>query len=896
VTGRRLGPYEVRERIGAGGMGEVYRARDTRLDRDVAIKILPPAFTQDPERRARFEREARLLAALNHPNIAAIHGVVDLPEDAGAHGALVMEFVDGGTLAERIAPGAIPVADAIAIARQIAAALDAAHDKGIVHRDLKPANIKISSDGDVKVLDFGLATAVSREDATADPTESPTVTAAGTRDGTILGTAAYMSPEQARGRRVDKRTDIWSFGCVLYEMLTGRMAFARDTISDTIVAILERDVDWSALPAATPRPVRRALERCLEKDPRRRLRDIGDLDLAGTDAAAPAPAAERRDRSSRYREIAAWSVALLAVLALGVMGWTANRGGRTGQPLPVLRTIVPLAPDERLVSGESEQPLAMSPDGARIAYVSDESDDRVLNIRDLNALEPRAVPGSRGARTPFFSPDGQWLAFFADGALQKVAVRGGAPQRICTVKGVSLGASWGPGDTIVFGVRGGPLSRVAATGGVPQPIPASGVAAWPQVLPDGHTVLFSTGENPTLGLLTSIAVMSLDGTGKRLIARTPDAAGDGPAVLSQGGGIAQAQLLPGGYLVYGQSRNPGAIQAIAFDPVSLTPKGPSVTVTDAVERGRNGGGVYFAVSSGGLLVYAATGERHQLVWADRTGAVTPVSPERGAFRMARLSPDGRQVAVAMNDDTRRSSIWFYDAARGTRRRLTNDLHSLTPAWRPDNHSVTFTSGGLLESSPDRTDADILLSRENAKALLPVGTSPYSSFWSHDGRELLFHADDQGIWALTRATRTIRPVLRDHNESGADFSPDDGWIAYVSRESGRDEVYVRRYPDLTGTVALSSEGGAYPRWSADGREIFFRRGDALMAVSIETSPALKADAPRMLFRGRFTGVGGDGSFDVSPDGRRFLLVKSDEAAALNRLTLVQNWIDTLAPRR
>jgi eukaryotic-like serine/threonine-protein kinase len=892
VTGRRIGPYIVHERIGAGGMGEVYRARDTRLDRDVAIKVLPPAFTHDPDRLTRFAREARALASLNHPHIAIIHGV----EEDNDVRALVMELIGGETLADRLARGPIALDESLAIARQIAGALDAAHEKGIVHRDLKPSNVKITSGGDVKVLDFGLARTTPPEDPAVDPAKS-TVTAAGTRSGVILGTAAYMSPEQARGLPVDKRTDIWAFGCVLYEMLTARAAFARGTVTDTLVAILEHDVDWNALPPATAAALRRAIERCLEKDPKRRLRDIGDLDLDGPgEPAVPRPDA-RRAPFAHARELAAWGIAAIAVIAFAFAAWPSRRGDRSAPPAVTVRTVVPLGADERLATEESDHPLAISPDGGRIAYVADTLDDRRLSIRELNALEPRAVVGPRGVRTPFFSPDGKWVAFFADGALQKVSVGGGTPQRICAAAGTSLGGSWGPDDTIVWATRGAPLSKVPAGGGIPQRIDASGLAAWPQVLPDGRTVLFSTLLNPSAGGMTAIAVMSLDGSGRRMIARMPDARGDGPPVLSPGGAIAQARLLPSGHLVYGQSKNPGVIQVLPFDLVSLTPRGSTVSFVDSVERARNNGAVYFALSSTGVLAYAATGERHQLVWASRTGAITQIAADPAAFRAPRLSPDGAHVAVSVNDETRRGNIWIYDTERGTRRRLANDQHSLMPVWNPDGRRVAFSANGLVEASADgagRTEA--LFSEEAEKATLPPGTSAYPTSWSHDGNQLLFESDNLGIWILKRGTTAARALLQGHNERGAVFSVDGRWIAYVSRESGRDEVYARRFPELTNTIAISSSGGTSPRWSRDGREIFYRHGDALMAVPIDMSSNLRPGTPRMLFRGRFTGVGGEASFDVSPDGQRFVLVKSDEAAALNRLTLVQNWIADLVTRR
>jgi len=882
LTGRRIGAFELQEWIGSGGMGEVYRARDTKLDRDVAVKILPPSVSHDSQRLARFQREARLLAAVSHPHIAAIYGI----EEAAGLTAIVMELVDGETLADIIRRGPPPVTDAVEWARQIATAMDAAHEKGIVHRDLKPANIKITRTGDVKVLDFGLAKA-SADDGAADPAQSPTITAAGTRDGVILGTAAYLSPEQARGQKVDKRADIWAFGCVLYEMLTGRLAFARDTVTDTLVAILEKDPDWSALPAATPPELRRALERCLQKDPKRRLRDIGDLSLK-TEAATAAPDTTAR---RRYREPLGWVVAAVSLGALALLAWPGRDPHTDALPAPVMRSIIPLGADGRLAASDTDHPIAISDDGARIAYVSESLGDRQLFIRELGNLQATPIPGARGARTPFFSPDGKWLAFFADGALQKVAVNNAAPQRICAADGVPMGGSWGPDDTIVWATRGLPLRRVNAGGGVAQRIEPAGFAAWPQILPDGKTILFTAINSVGAGF--QIGVVSFDGSNRRIIARTPESPDDGPPVLSSGGALAQARLLSNGYLLYGQSRNPGSVQGIQLDPVSLTPIGSSTLLVDSIERGRNSGGVYFAVSAGGLLVYAGTGERHQLVWVDRKGAVSPIADERAAFRQPRLSPDGKLIAVAANDDMRRSNLWIYDAERGTRRRLGAGL---SLAWTPDGRHLTFSSVGVVEAPAAGGErVETLLPLEQIRAHLPAGTNAYATSWSPDGRTLLMQSDSLGVWVLQRGQTEPKALFKDHSEWGAQFSPDGKWIAYVSRESGRNEVYVRRYPELTDTVAVSSDGGAFPQWSRDGREIFFRQGDALVAASIDTRAGLHAGKPRVLFAGHFTGVGGDGSFSVTPDGQRFVMIRSDEASALQQLTLVQNWMADLKRR-
>jgi len=481
---------------------------------------------------------------------------------------------------------------------------------------------------------------------------------------------------------------------------------------------------------------------------------------------------------------------------------------------------------------------------------------------------------------PFFSPDGQWVAFFADGALQKVAVAGGAPIRICKTPALSVGGSWGPDNTIVFALRGAGLFTINAAGGEPMTLPDTAPAAWPEILPDGHTVLFTTGLGASI-----IATMPLQGGPRHIVARTNNSAGDGPALLGTGD-LAQVRFLPGGYLVYGQS--PGIVRAVAFDPVSHTLRGSVVSMASALERGRNGGGVYFAVSNTGLLVYASTGERHQLVWVDRHGAETPISTDRLAFRHPRLSPDGARIAVAVNDETRRSDIWVYDADRGTKHRLTTERHNLRPVWTPDGARITFAGPGFQELAADGSGSRTTL-------VAPAAVARYPSAWSPDGRHLLFHADEatgNRLSVLPRGAEPYALPVGSANSRHGQFSPDGGRIAYSSDESGRPEIYVAQFPDLGGKVAISTDGGDEPRWSHDGRELFFRQGDAVMAVSVDTTHGLRVGKAQRLFAGHYSGTGREVGFDVSPDGRRFVMVKSDEASTLGQLTLVQNWLTEL----
>jgi Tol biopolymer transport system component/tRNA A-37 threonylcarbamoyl transferase component Bud32 len=640
LTGCRLGPYQVRERIGAGGMGEVYRARDSKLGRDVAVKVLPPHSMQDPDVVARFEREARLLATLNHPNIGAIYGF----ESAGDVHAIVLELIDGETLTQRINYAPIPILEAVGIARQIADALDAAHSRGIIHRDLKPGNIKITSESVVKVLDFGLAKAVTPQHF--DDGDSETLSLSQTAIGTILGTPAYMSPEQASGEPVDKRTGIWAFGCVFYQMITGRSAFGRDSILDTLAAIIDGAADMSALPANTPYGVRRLLERCLEKDPRRRLRDIADGVLLLDEAGPALPA----DGAAQAGLRPGWMQWALAAIVLGAVGaglalWIQAKKNDPARAA-IVRTTIVLPGGAKLASGDRELPLAISPDGSRIAYVADEDGRRVLYVREMNSLEPRALAGADEARHPFFSPDGESVGYFADGALQRVPVSGGLPLRICDVPGVSMGGTWAPDHTIVFATYGSDLARVSDSGGSPKALEGSAPAAWPETLPDGKTILFTSGAGNNL---SALAMIPMAGGAKRVFARLATSALQAPAVIGSGGSLLEAHVVRSGYLLYGQS--PGVIRVVPFDLAAQKVTGSPLSLGGSVERAKNGGGVYFAVSQTGLLVYASTGNRHQLVWVDRKGNATPLLPDKGPYRMPRISPDGRLLAVAVTTGT-----------------------------------------------------------------------------------------------------------------------------------------------------------------------------------------------------------------------------------------------------
>jgi len=558
----------------------------------------------------------------------------------------------------------------------------------------------------------------------------------------------------------------------------------------------------------------------------------------------------------------------------------------------VTRTAIVLPGNQRLASADFQYPLALSPDGSTLAYIADDGGESQIFVRALSATDAHAIPGTAGARHPFFSPNGTWLAFFAAGALQKVAVAGGTPLRIVNVSNVSMGGTWGPDDTIVWATRGGDLMRISAGGGVPTPLGGSAPATWPHILPDGKTVLFTTGAAQEG---SAIAAMSLDGGPKRIIARTVDSPLQGPAVLGAGNGLAQVRYLPNGFLVYGQSANPGAIRAIPFDVATLSAQGTPLSIANSVERAPDGGGVYFAVSRT-LLLFATTRDRHQLIWVDRKGVETSISPDRAAFRGVRLSPDGRQVAVTINDETRRSDVWIYDAETGTKRRLTSDRHNLSVAWTPDGRRLTFSDGRIVEMPADGAGVkQVLVDTPALRAQIPQGTNAYPTSWSPDGTDLLFQADQRELWVMARTNAlSVRQLLaaRDANVYNGQVSPDGKWLAYASDESGRDEVYIRRYPSLGDATPVSTAGGYWPHWSRTGRELFFRAGDAVMAVDVQTTPRLHTSTPRRLFGGSYVGAGRNGDFDVSVDAQRFVMVKSDEASVLNQLTVIQNWAEEL----
>jgi len=893
AAGSRLGAYEIVAPIGAGGMGEVYRARDTKLDRAVAIKILPEAFAADTERIARFEREAKTLALLNHPNIAHIHG---LEESSGIR-ALVMELVEGQDLAQRISRGPIPVDEALLIAKQIADALEAAHEQGIIHRDLKPANIKVRPDGTVKVLDFGLAKAIEpasalRASAGQAFSQSPTLTTpAMTQAGVILGTAAYMSPEQARGKTVDKRADIWAFGCVLYEMLTGQRAFDGEGVSETMARVIEREPNWARLPATLSPALRTYITRCLQKDPRQRVQAIGDVRLAlegAFETAVPQTAAPAV--VSDWRRLALVGVAAIIASGaiIGTLVWVAIRP----EPPRISRLQVATAGAAALTNNWNDRCLAITPDGSRLIYVGNNGTQ--IFVRALDALAPVAVfTGSPSGL--FVSPDGQWIGF-VDGlssVLKKVAVTGGRAVTLATLDTAGpSGATWGPDDTIIVATNSVDtgLQRVSAAGGpltvLTRPDRAQGEADhfWPEMLPGGGALLF-TITALTGGLdAAQVAVLDLQ-TGKRKI-------------VVRGG--SHAHYVPSGHLVYLAA---GTLQAVPFDIARLETHGSPVPVVSDVESTLRGA-VLAVVAGDGTLAYvlgSAAGTPRTLVWVDRQGHETPIPAPPRPYFLPALSPDATRLAVYANDQER--DLWLWDLGRTTFTRLTfTPGVDVVQVWTPDGRRLIFTSEragvrNLFWQAADGSGA--------AERLIESPNTQYPTAVSPDGRRLIFsdqapQTDTDVMMIELDGTRRVTPLVRSpFTERDGIISPDGRWLAYEANDSGRFEVYVRPFPDVSsGRWQVSTNGGTRPIWARSGQElVYVSPTGAIMGVGVARGPSWTATTPTLLVKeGYFTiPIWWGRSYDISPDGQRFLMIKeggADGTAAPASIIVAQHWFEEL----
>ena len=906
LSGQRLGAYDVGPLIGAGGMGEVYRARDTKLNRDVAIKVLLPAVVSDAERLARFRREAQTLASLNHAGIAQIHGI----EDSRSGPFLVMELVDGPTLAERIGAGAIPVDEAVAIARQIVDALEAAHERGVVHRDLKPANIKVCGDGSVKILDFGLAKALDPGPGNRDPgsvANSPTITSpAMTQAGVILGTAAYMSPEQAKGRVVDKRTDVWAFGCVLYEMLTARRAFGGEDVTDTIAAIVRGEPDWSALPKDTPSQVRLLLKRCLDKDRKTRIGDISVARFLLNERVESAGVTSDTPPRSFSRRIAVAVASFAAGAAAVAVAWALWPPAAERPAGPVRVTITP--PTERPLFQTTGRDVLMAPDGSYVLYASQaKSQPLQWMVRELNALDGRPLGGGLGARFAFTSPDSRWVGFSADDELRKVEISGGGAVAICRLRAVS--ASWGDDGFIVAATADGGLHRVSADGGEPKTLIAPDSARLeqyhhPHVLPGSAWVLF-TVRRPG-GEMQGARIDALNlATGER---KTVVRSGYDPAYVDSGHLVFAVAELSSADVFR------GSLRAVRFNPVRAEASGDSVAMVTPLTVVRSGPADY-SVSRSGDLIFVPGGTLRQpartLVWVDRKGRETPIPAEPRSYEVARISPDGARIALDLRDQT--NDMWIWDIARETLTSLNRDPgQDMSPLWTPDGKRIIWTSsrgGGSPNLFAQAADGSGRAERltTHPTVQFPISITP-------DGGTVLGYTSGGGNRDLFRVSiaspgQKGEPLLAGPSaEYGPEISPDGKWLAYHSDESGEFQVYVRPFPNVeSGRVQVSTAGGSRAAWSRTGSELFYLDQDGLLtAVTVQTTGGIfSAGVPATVLNTRYHGgatLGGFDlrAFDVSPDGQRFLMIKevaslkpTDES--LPSMVLVMNWFEELKAR-
>jgi serine/threonine protein kinase len=896
--GQTLSHYSIVEKIGKGGMGEVFRAKDQKLGRDVAIKVLPEEFARDPDRVARFQREAKLLASLNHPNIAAIHG---LEESLDTH-FLVMELIEGDTLADRIRTGPISVEESLKLALQMAEALEIAHDKGVIHRDFKPANIKVTPDGKVKVLDFGLAKAFSGELEQGNLSNSPTLSDIATMRGVILGTAAYMSPEQARGKTVDRRADIWAFGCVLYEMLTGHAAFSGNDVTDILADVIRSEPEWGSVPVQ----MRPLLQRCLQKDPHRRFRDIGDVrldleEISANQEEMPSPSTAASEPRTKIWVALLWIAAILVFSAVtGMVTWNLKKSDP-----PRIARFYWQVPKEQQFTDPTKPVLAISPDGRQFVY----STTGGLYLRSLEEPNARLLEGTaeEGVRQPFFSPDGKWIGYWSqtDFQLKRIAVGGGAPEVICNTGSSFGGASWDFEDIIVYSdLSGGGVMRVSANGGTPEYLirrkpkwEMSGERfVYPQLLPGGESVLFTK------------LVQRKDSASARIMVQ-PLESGE-PKELFEG---YSARYLPTGHIVYmvgaGILEMGGhSLFAVPFDMDKLKPSGTPVSVVKDIMGPY---GLHYAISNSGTLAYipgrtgvSARGET--LVWVDREGKEDPLGTPSKTYLYPRISPDGTRVAMEIEEMDGTSDIWVWDLMHRTLSRLNIEgRYNLAPVWTLDGKRIAFSSGaygrnyendGVYWKAADGAGEDEFLALQSR---LGIPFYPYS--WSGDGKYLVgtegFNSDI-GMLSMEGDRQLTRLLEEEYRETQPMISPDGQWMAYSSDESGKSEIYVRSFPDVNREKRqVSISGGDSPLWSPrDGREVFYLNGSAVMAVSVNTQPNFSiVGTPQVLFQGTYVGT----YWDISPDGKRFLMIKPPGASGeestsedQGKINIVLNWFEEL----
>ena len=916
--GVRLGPYEILSLVGAGGMGEVYKSRDTRLDRTVAVKVLPDTLAADPQFRERFDREARAISQLDHPHICALH---DVGEQNGT-AFLVMQYLEGETLADRLAKGALPIEQALKTAIEIASALDKAHRAGIVHRDLKPGNIMLTKAG-AKLLDFGLAKSSSSVVAGAGLSLLPT-TPNLTAQGTILGTFQYMAPEQIEGQEADARTDIFAFGVVLYEMVTGKKAFTGKTHASLISSILKDEPrPVIELQPLTPPLLDHILSRCLAKDPDERWQGASDLtrelrwiDASGSAGVAASPVAHRAHRDRLVLGVAAALAGIIAGIAATTLV-TKFGSDRSSERSPeIARVLVSIAPAEHLQALPTDRTttegrpgrtaMVWSPDGRSIVFSAVQGDRQQLYLRALDQLSAKPIAGTEGASNPFFSPDGRWVGFWSGGVLKKTSVDGSGPATTICDTPMVFGASWGSDDTIIFArPLGQGLWRVSAAGGTAQalskPDTKKGELKYllPQILPGDRTILFTVTHTPLPTWEdTEIVAQSL-ATGER-------------TVLVHGG--ADGRYVRSGHLLYVRR---GTLMAVPFDLARLEVTGGAVAlIADVMQAGNtpsetsDSGAGQFSVSESGSLLYVPGGifpdPERSLVWVDRTGAVQPLPLTARAYLSPRLSPDGHRVVFWTQGDR---NVWVHDLARGTLTRLTSEARNARAIWTRDGTRVTFGSATGGNENIFWRPAD---GRRTAERLTTSEALQYAASWSPDGQTLAFveSRPDTGndIWVLpVQGDRRPRAIIQTRfGEAYPDFSPDGRWLAYASDESGRSEAYVQPYPGPGPPQQVSTDGGIGPAWSRDGRELFYTTNQSfggqatltkMMVVPVSLRPTFTAGTPRMLFQGRYGATAGIRAYDVTPDGRRFLMVQQKERPPVTAadMILVQNWVEELKSR-
>ena len=913
--GATLGSYTVTAKIGEGGMGEVYRARDTKLDRDVALKVLPEAFTADPDRLARFEREAKVLASLNHPNIGSIYGLEEAEPStsSGQTGikALVLELIEGPTLADRIAQGPIPIDEALPIAKQIAEALEAAHEQGVIHRDLKPANVKVKDDGTVKVLDFGLAKALQPDASDPNMSMSPTIslTAAATQMGMVIGTAAYMAPEQAKGKVVDKRADVWAFGALLYEMVSGMKTFVGDDVSETLARVIDREPDWAALPDNVPPVLRTFLRRCLQKNPKKRIRDIGDVSLAMEGAfeiAIHAPPEQTLAPPLRVwqRPVVMMSIVVLAVLVTGLAIWGVAQPD--GVPANVTRLVIPQSDTPTFGFEGPDRDLAISADGTQMAFQGRaQNGGAQIYVRRLDRFASVPLRGSDGGRGPFFSPDGEWIGFVGavTNALRKVSILGGPPVTLTVLPGGIRGASWSD-DQIIVGTSSGGLLRVSGGGGEPEnltTLDADGGEVghvWPSVIPGRRAVLFvTTMSSARQAQLTNpqLAVLALD-TG---------------AVTRLGLDGVSPRYVPTGHLVYGVMD--GSVRAVPFDIDSLEVTGTPVPILEDVVV-KNSGAASFAASDQGTLVYAS-GTRQPtdrtLALVGHDGIVEPLEVPPAAYHSPRASPDGGRLVVQTAEDEG-GVLWVYDLSGGTQiQQLTLDGISQRPVWSPDSQRITFASDrdGTMSLYEVRADGSGVPERLTTAE---AGTEHWPGSWSRDGETLLFNVRNQSTLELWTLSASGRETQRLHDTPdavylGPELSPDGGWFAYGQGPGPLAlDVYVEPFPPTGAKRRVSQDGGYWPLWSPGGNRLFYRPRAGLAttlrlrSVDVITNPELAFTNEQPLPIEGFVVVPNFRNYDLMPDGEHFVMVFPAEGAddgesVPPRINVVLHWDQELLER-